>query len=192
MLLAFKPLLHNPFLWKERKINSIIAVIVLLVIASLVVPYLPLYHSALPHPERNIPCGADLLLPYIRLSSVLLFLQSLPCARVFHLSLYTAFFLTAIGMRYYHVPIAHRLLQTNFLLLSSHFISFFLMLTYSFIADYQEFNLRYKDNTTRDKNETNVGKQSANQFHEALHGDLTKRFLSCWRSASLECNEALH
>ena len=94
-------------------------------------------------------------------------------------SLYTASFLTAIGMRYYHAPIAHRLLQTNFLLLSSHFISFFLMLTYSFIADYQEFNLRYKDNTTRDKNETKVGKQSANQFHEALHGDLTKRFLSC-------------
>ena len=36
------------------------------------------------------------------------------------------------------------------------------MLTYSFIADYQEFNLRYKDNTTRDKNETKVDKQSAN------------------------------
>ena len=35
-------------------------------------------------------------------------LQSLPCVRVFHLSLYTASFLTAIGMRYYHVPIAHR------------------------------------------------------------------------------------
>ena len=33
VLLAFKPLLHNPFLWKERKINSIIAMIVLLVIA---------------------------------------------------------------------------------------------------------------------------------------------------------------
>ena len=47
------------------KINSIIAVIVLLVIASLVVRYLPLYHSTLPHPEGNIPCGADLLLPYI-------------------------------------------------------------------------------------------------------------------------------
>ena len=65
VLLAFKPLSHNPFLWKERKINSIIAMIVLLLIASLVVPYLPLYHSTLPHPERNIPCGADLLLPYI-------------------------------------------------------------------------------------------------------------------------------
>ena len=39
--------------------------IVLLLIASLVVPYLPLYHSTLPHPEWNIPCGADLLLPYI-------------------------------------------------------------------------------------------------------------------------------
>ena len=36
------------------------------------------------------------------------------------------------------------------------------MLIYSFIADYQAFNLRYKDNTTRDKNETKVGKQSAN------------------------------
>lgn len=41
VLLAFKPLLHNPFLWKERKINSIITMIVLLVIASLVVRYLP-------------------------------------------------------------------------------------------------------------------------------------------------------
>ena len=153
--------------------------IVLLVIASLVVRYLPLYHTTLPHPELNIPCEADLLLPYIRLSSVLPFLQSLPCVRVFHLSLYTASFLTAIGMRYCHVPIVHRLLQTDFFLLSSHFISFFLMLTYSFIADYQELNLRYKDNTTRDKNETKVGKQSANQFQKALHGDLTKRFLSC-------------
>ena len=36
------------------------------------------------------------------------------------------------------------------------------MLIYSFITDYQVFNLRYKDNTTRDKNETKVGKQSAN------------------------------
>lgn len=36
------------------------------------------------------------------------------------------------------------------------------MLIYSFIADYQAFNLRYKDNTTRDKNETKVDKQSAN------------------------------
>ena len=76
VLLAFKPLLHNPFLWKERKINSFIAVIVLLVIASLVVRYLPLNHSTLPHPERNIPCGADLLLPYIRLSSVLPYFPS--------------------------------------------------------------------------------------------------------------------
>lgn len=41
VLLAFKLLLHNPFLWKERKINSFIALIVLLVIASLVVRYLP-------------------------------------------------------------------------------------------------------------------------------------------------------
>lgn len=34
MLLAFKTLLllHNPFFWKERKINSFIAVIVLLLI----------------------------------------------------------------------------------------------------------------------------------------------------------------
>ena len=71
--------------------------IVLLVIASLVVRYLPLYHSTLPHPEWNTPCGVNLLLPYIRLSSVLPFLQSLPCVRVFHLSLYTASFLTAIG-----------------------------------------------------------------------------------------------
>ena len=61
------------------------------------------------HPELNIPCEADLLFPYIRLSSVLPFLQNQPCARVFHLSLYTASFLTAIGMRYYHVPIAHSL-----------------------------------------------------------------------------------
>lgn len=36
------------------------------------------------------------------------------------------------------------------------------MLIYSFITDYQAFNMRYKDNTTRDKNETKVGKQSAN------------------------------
>lgn len=36
------------------------------------------------------------------------------------------------------------------------------MLIYSFITDYQAFNLRYKDNTTRDKNETKLGKQSAN------------------------------
>lgn len=36
------------------------------------------------------------------------------------------------------------------------------MLIYSFITDYQAFNLRCKDNTTRDKNETKVDKQSAN------------------------------
>ena len=36
------------------------------------------------------------------------------------------------------------------------------MLIYSFITDYQVFRLRCKDNTTRDKNETKVGKQSAN------------------------------
>ena len=36
------------------------------------------------------------------------------------------------------------------------------MLIYPFITDYQAFNLRYKDNTARDKNETKVGKQSAN------------------------------
>lgn len=36
------------------------------------------------------------------------------------------------------------------------------MLIYSFITDYQAFSLRHKDNTTRDKNETKVGKQSAN------------------------------
>ena len=36
------------------------------------------------------------------------------------------------------------------------------MLIYSFITDYQVFNLQYKDNTARDKNETKVGKQSAN------------------------------
>ena len=107
VLLAFKPLLHNPFLWKERKINSIIAMIVLLLIASLVVLYLPLYHSTSPHPEWNTPCGVNLLLPYIRFLSVLPFLQNWPCVRVFHLSLYTASFLNAIGMRYYHVPIVH-------------------------------------------------------------------------------------
>ena len=45
VLLAFKPLLHNPFLWKERKINSIIAVIAFLAIASLVAPYSHSYHS---------------------------------------------------------------------------------------------------------------------------------------------------
>ena len=151
--------------------------IVFLVIASLVVRYLPLYHSTLPHPEWNIPCGADLLLPYIRLSSVLPFLQSLPSVRASP-SLYTASFLTAIGMRYYHVPIAHRLLQTDFFLFRPILFPFFSDI-YSFITDYQVFNLRYKDNTARDKNETKVGKQSANQFQEALHGDLTKRFFSC-------------
>ena len=36
------------------------------------------------------------------------------------------------------------------------------MLIYSFITDYQTFNLRYKDNTTRDKNEKKVGKQLIN------------------------------
>ena len=36
------------------------------------------------------------------------------------------------------------------------------MLIFSFITDYQAFNLRYKGNMTRDKNETKVGKQSAN------------------------------
>ena len=81
--LAFKPLLHNPFLRKERKINSFIAVIVLLVIVSLVVPYSLHYQSASPHLERNTPCRANLLLLNIRFSSVLPFLQSLPCVRVF-------------------------------------------------------------------------------------------------------------
>ena len=42
--------------------------IVLLVIASLVVRYLPLCYSTSPHPEWNTPCGADLLLSYIRFS----------------------------------------------------------------------------------------------------------------------------
>ena len=63
MLLAFKPLLHKAFLWKERNVNSIIAVIAFLVIASLVAPYSHSYHSASPHPEWNTPCGADLSLP---------------------------------------------------------------------------------------------------------------------------------
>ncbi len=76
-------------------------------VASLAAPYSHPYHIALPHPEWNTPCEADLLLPYIRISSVLSFLQSLPCVRVSRLSLYAASFLTAIGMRYYHVPIAH-------------------------------------------------------------------------------------
>lgn len=35
------------------------------------------------------------------------------------------------------------------------------MLIFSFITDYQRFNLRHKGNATRDKNETKVGKQSA-------------------------------
>ena len=87
VLLAFKLLSHKPFLWKERKINSIIAVIALLLIASLVVRYLPLNHSTLPHPEWNTPCGADLLLPYIRLSSVLPFLQSLSCSTFLYIPL---------------------------------------------------------------------------------------------------------
>ena len=42
-----------------------------------------------------------------------------------------------------------------------YFLSF-LMLIYSFIPDYQTFKLRYKDNTTRDKNEKKVGKQLIN------------------------------
>ena len=109
--------------------------IVFLVIASLVVRYLPLYHSTLPHPEWNIPCGADLLLPYIRLSSVLPFLQSLPSVRASP-SLYTASFLTAIGMRYYHVPIAHRLLQTDFFL--------FRPILFPFFSDIYSFSLIIK------------------------------------------------
>ena len=77
-------------------------------IASLVAQNSRSFHSTSPHPEWYILCGANLLLPYIRILSVLSFLQSQPCVRVFHLSLYTASVLTAIGMRYYHVPIAHR------------------------------------------------------------------------------------
>lgn len=38
--------------------------------------------------RMEYPLRANLLLPYIRLSSVLSFLQSLPCVRVFHLSRY--------------------------------------------------------------------------------------------------------
>ena len=59
VLLAYKPLLHKPFLWKERKINSIIAVIVLLLIASIVAPYSRPFHLTSPHPEWNTPCGAN-------------------------------------------------------------------------------------------------------------------------------------
>ena len=36
------------------------------------------------------------------------------------------------------------------------------MLIYSFIIDYQSFNIQYKGNMVRDKNETKVGKESAN------------------------------
>ena len=64
VLLAFKLLSHNPFLWKERKINGIIAVIVLLLIASLVVRYSRPFHLTSPHPEWNTPCGVNLLLYY--------------------------------------------------------------------------------------------------------------------------------
>lgn len=54
--------------------------------ASLIVWYLPLYHRTSPPPLWNSLYGVDLLLPYIRFSSVLPFLQSLSCVRVFHLS----------------------------------------------------------------------------------------------------------
>ena len=191
MLLAFKPLLHNPFLWKERKINSIIAMIVLLVIASLVVRYLPLYHTTLPHPEWNTPCWVNLLLPYIRLSTVLPFYRAY-LAPEFSTFLYIL--LPSWQQSEWDI-VTFQLRTGSFKRISFFFrpILFpFFSDIYSFITDYQVFNLRYKDNTARDKNETKVGKQSANQFQEALHGDLTKRFLSCWRSASLECNEALH
>ena len=163
MLLAFKLLSHNPFLWKERKINSIIAMIVLLVIASLVAPYLLLYHTTLPHPELNIPCAADLLLPYIRLSSVLPFLQSLPCVRAFPpLSIYR--FLPDSNRN--EILSRSNCAQAPSNGFPSSFVPFyflsFLMLIYSFITDYQAFNLRYKDNTTRDKKEKKVGKQLIN------------------------------
>ena len=49
---------------------SSLAVIVLLLIASLVVRYSRPFHLTLPHPEWNTPCGANLLLHYIRPSSV--------------------------------------------------------------------------------------------------------------------------
>lgn len=56
--------------------------------ASLIVRYLPLYHRTSPHPLWNSLYGVDLLLPYIRFASVLPFLQSLPCIRVFQFSTY--------------------------------------------------------------------------------------------------------
>ena len=162
---------YSPLAALELYVNSFIAVIVLLVIASLVVRYLPLYHSTSPHPELNIPCGADLLLPYIRLSSVLPFLQSLPCVRVFHLiSIYR--FLPDCNRNEIlsrsncaQIESVAIIIGANRDGCPSSFVPFyflsFLMLIYSFITDYQAFNLRYKDNTARDKNETKVGKQSA-------------------------------
>ena len=138
--------------------------IVLLVIASLVARYLPLYHSTSPHPELNIPCGADLLLPYIRLSSVLPFLQSLPCVRVFHLSLSINRFLPDCNRN--EILSRSNCVQAPSNGFPSSFVPFyflsFLLLIYSFVTDYQVFNLRYKDNTARDKNETKVGKQLIN------------------------------
>lgn len=59
------------------------------------------------------------------------------------------------------------------------------MLIYSFITDYQAFSLRYKDNTTRDKNETKVGKQSANlgKNNEPIQNRLS--FLTDCKSVTL-------
>ena len=59
------------------------------------------------------------------------------------------------------------------------------MLIYSFITDYQVFSLRYKDNTTRDKNETKVGKQSANlgKYNEPIQNRLS--FLIDCKSVTL-------
>ena len=161
MLLAFKLLSHNPFLWKERKINSIIAVIVLLVIASLVAPYLLLYHTTLPHPEWNTPCWVNLLLPYIRLSSVL------PFYRAYLAPEFSTFFyiLLPFWLQSEGDIITLQLRTGSFKRISFFFrpILFpFFSDIYSFITDYQVFSLRYKDNAARDKNETKVGKQLIN------------------------------
>ena len=136
--------------------------IVLLVIASLVVRYLPLYHTTFTS-RMEYPLRSRLIT-----------------------SLYSAFICSAVFTEptlrpsfppfsiYCFLPDSNRneiLSRSNCAQAPSNgfpssFVPFyflsFLMLIYSFITDYQAFNLRCKDNTTRDKNETKVGKQLIN------------------------------
>ena len=119
--------------------------IVLLVIASLFAAYLLLYHTTLPHPEWNTPLRSRLIT-----------------------SLYSAFICSAVFTEptlrpsfppfsiYRFLPDCNRneiLSRSNCAQAPSNgfpssFVPFYflsyLMLIYSFITDYQAFNLRYK------------------------------------------------